>query len=83
MKIIEANTVFIKYSQKTITHSYTGAGGDKIEIIFRLDKLTNNNYDVSTGLGTADSPEMDPDGESPYTVYYKWLTTYKYLPAEN
>ena len=72
-----------KYSQKTITHSYTGAGGDKIEIIFRLDKLTNNNYDVSTGLGTADSPEMDPDGESPYTVYYKWLTTYKYLPAEN
>ena len=43
----------------------------------KLDKMTNNNYDPSTGGvdGTADE-----GGESPYTIYYKWLTAFNYLP---
>ena len=43
----------------------------------RLDKLTNKNYDVSTGNGG----EQDIGGESPYTIYYKWLTSFGYLPT--
>ncbi len=43
-----------------------------------LAKLTNKNYDTSGG---ADG-EVDPSGESPYTVYYKWLTDFGYLPVK-
>lgn len=43
----------------------------------RLDKLTNKNYDVTTGNGG----DQDFGGESPYTIYYKWLTAYGYLPT--
>ena len=46
-------------------------------ITLRLDKLTNNKYNVSTGAGG----EEDTNGESPYTVYYKWLTDFGYLPT--
>ncbi len=57
-------------------------GEDKTDII-RLTKLLDKEYDVGTGAGSAESPEPDPDGESPYTVYYKWLTSYGYLPTAN
>lgn len=43
----------------------------------RLDKLTNKKYDVSTGAGG----EEDVSGESPYTIYYKWLSDLGYLPS--
>ena len=42
-----------------------------------LDKMTNKNYDTSNGL----DGEADPAGESPYAIYYKWLTAYSYAPA--
>ena len=42
-----------------------------------LDKMTNKNYDTSNGL----DGEADPAGESPYALYYKWLTAYSYAPA--
>ena len=47
------------------------------DIKIKLDKMTNNDYDPSTGGvdGTADE-----GGESPYTIYYKWLTAFNYLP---
>ncbi len=45
----------------------------------RLDKLTNKSYNVSTGNGG----DPDMNGESPYTVYYKWLTDFGYLPKAN
>ena len=42
-----------------------------------LNKMTNKNYDTATGL----DGEADPAGESPYTIYYKWLTAFSYTPA--
>jgi hypothetical protein len=68
------------FSESRIEYTFTVDGVSTKEII-RLDKMTNNSYDVSTGLGTPENPEADPDGESPYTVYYKWLTDLGYLPA--
>ncbi len=56
--------------------------GEENATAIRITKLTNNDYNVATGLGSPEEPEMDPDGESPYTIYYKWLVTYGYLPAE-
>jgi len=43
----------------------------------RMDKLTNKKYDTNTGAGG----EMDYNGESPYTIYYRWLTSFGYLPT--
>ncbi len=55
--------------------------GDEASTVIRLSKLTDKDYNVATGLGSPEEPEMDPDGESPYTIYYKWLTSYGYAPA--
>jgi len=41
-----------------------------------LNKLTDKEYDTS-GYETG---EPDLNGESPYTIYYSWLTEMKYLP---
>ncbi len=79
------NTLEGEYStkfDKDITYSFTDDTGAKKDVIVRLSKITNKDYDVSTGLGTKDEPEMDFDGESPYTIYYKWLVAYGYLPAK-
>jgi len=46
-------------------------------VTVRLDKLTNKDYDTGTGM----NGEMDYAGESPYTIYYRWLTALGYLPA--
>ena len=43
----------------------------------RLDKLTNKAYNMNTGAGG----EPDTSGESPYTIYYRWLTDFGYLPT--
>ena len=46
----------------------------------KLNKATNSAYDPSMPLGPeATEQEPDPDGSSPYAVYYTWLTTYGYL----
>lgn len=42
----------------------------------RIDKMTNNAYDTANG----NAGENDMAGESPYTIYYKWLVEMKYLP---
>lgn len=68
------------FSQSSVTYSFT-EGDTTTDIIIRLDKMTNKDYDVSTGLGTAENPEEDMNGESPYTIYYKWLSDLGYLPA--
>ncbi len=68
------------YSQSQINHTFNAGTSNQTNAIIRLDKITNNKYDVSTGLGTPQNPEADPDGESPYTIYYNWLVSYKYLP---
>ena len=41
-----------------------------------MNKMTNKAYDVFD----AETGAQDFDGESPYTIYYKWLTEMKYLP---
>lgn len=46
-------------------------------VSINIDKITNKNYDTSKGL----NGENDPDGESPYTIYYKWLVAFGYLPV--
>ena len=67
-----------KFSTKRV--SYTFADG--VETILRFEKISNRKYDVSSGLGYDNNgnPISDPDGENPYTVYYKWLEAYDYLP---
>ena len=50
--------------------------GAIIQKYMRMDKLANNAYDTNTG----NAGEKDPAGESPYTIYYKWLVEMKYLP---
>ena len=68
----------VTYNGADVTYTFDG---DTNPTQIRLSKLTNKEYDVSTGLGTIEEPEMDLDGESPYTVYYKWLVAYGYLPT--
>ena len=51
--------------------------GYKDPITVRLSKLTNKAYDTATG----NSGEADPSGESPYTIYYNWMTTYGFVPS--
>ena len=46
--------------------------------IINMAKLTNKEYDTATG---ADGEE-DPNGESPYTIYYNWLVEFGYLAPE-
>ena len=45
-------------------------------VVVNLNKYCNNAYDPSSAEGGEDT-----SGESPYTVYYNWLSTYGYLPA--
>ena len=46
-------------------------------IAVNLEKMTNKLYDTATGL----DGQADPAGESPYAIYYKWLTAFSYVPA--
>ncbi len=59
---------------------YTAAGATNKD---KMKKALSNSYDPSSPGG--DNPEIvvlpDADGSSPYTVYYEWLTEYKYLPS--
>ncbi len=41
-----------------------------------MTKLADKEYNTSGG----DTGEPDNNGESPYTIYYKWLIEMKYLP---
>ncbi len=46
----------------------------------KLKKATSASYDPAAPLGPDVADQTpDPDGSSPYTVYYNWLTTYGYL----
>lgn len=48
-----------------------------------LKKALDSAYDPSMPLGPESTEEQAPDlnGESPFTVYYRWMTNYGYLPA--
>ncbi len=46
-------------------------------IAVNLDKMTNKLYDTSNGL----DGEADAAGESPYAIYYRWLTAFSYAPV--
>lgn len=48
-----------------------------------LSKALNSNYDPSMPLGADGGDEQTPDlnGESPFTVYYKWMVNTGCLPA--
>lgn len=48
-----------------------------IPVAVNIEKMTNKNYDTSTAL----DGEPDPAGESPYTIYYKWLVAFSYTPV--
>jgi hypothetical protein len=54
------------------------AKDEEQEAIINMGKLTNKAYDTATG---ADGEE-DPNGESPYTIYYNWLVEFGYLAPE-
>lgn len=47
-----------------------------------LTKATGNQYDPDSPLGPeVENQTPDLDGESPYTIYYKWMTNNSYLPT--
>lgn len=50
--------------------------GAIVQKYLRMDKMANKAYDTTTG----NAGENDLAGESPYTIYYKWLVEMKYLP---
>ena len=58
--------------------------GKDMDITVKFHKLTNNAYDTSTGGGTDSSGNAiaDPNGESPYTIYYNWLVTYGFVTVQ-
>ncbi len=53
-------------------NEYVNTSGNPLN----MGKLTDKNYSTSGG----ESGEPDNSGESPYTIYYKWLVEMKYLP---
>ena len=57
--------------------------GYKDPIGVNLKKMCNKAYDTATGGGVDSSgaPLADTNGESPYTIYYNWLVTYGFVPA--
>lgn len=50
--------------------------GAIVQKYLRMDKMAKKDYDSKTG----NAGEQDMAGESPYTIYYKWLEEMKYLP---
>ncbi len=62
-------------SENGLMKLYSSSAGD-----VKLNKATNNAYDPSSPLGP-DAPDAKPDtdGNSPYTIYQNWLTSYGYL----
>ncbi len=60
---------------------YTASGATNKD---KMKKALNNAFDPSAPAG--DNPDVqelpDLSGSSPYTVYYTWLTEYKYLPSD-
>ncbi len=44
-------------------------------------KLTNKNYDTGDPDPGSDDEDPDENGESPYAVYYSWMSDYGYAPA--
>ncbi len=59
---------------------YTAAGASNKD---KMNKALNFSYDPSSPGGENAEVTLlpDMDGSSPYTVYYEWLTEYKYLPT--
>lgn len=48
----------------------------------KLVKAINNEYDPSQPKGPeVEDQQPDLSGESPYTIYYKWMKNYGYLPS--
>ena len=68
----------VAMNNKMIDVTVTNEKGEEEAAIINMAKLTNNAYDSSTG---ADG-EQDPNGESPYTIYYTWLVELGYLAPE-
>ena len=58
--------------------------GDKEYTVEQMNftKLVNKNYDTGDPDPGSDDEDPDENGESPYAVYYNWMTTYGYAPAE-
>lgn len=56
---------------------YTAEGADNKE---KMKKALNFSYDPSAVPNGA-TTKIDPSGNSPYTLYYTWMTDYKYLPS--
>lgn len=55
---------------------YTAEGADNKE---KMKKALNFSYDPSA-VPSGTTTKIDPSGNSPYTLYYTWMTDYKYLP---
>ena len=55
---------------------YTADGADNKE---KMKKALNFSYDPSA-VPSGTTTKIDPSGNSPYTLYYTWMTDYKYLP---
>lgn len=56
---------------------YTAEGADNKE---KMKKALNFAYDPSA-VPSGTTTKIDPSGNSPYTLYYTWMTEYNYLPT--
>ena len=56
---------------------YTVEGADNKE---KMKKAMNYSYDPSA-VPSGTTTKIDPSGNSPYTVYYTWMTECNYLPS--
>ena len=86
-ELIEDDTVGLKVSLADGSNpKYPGKDqdGKDMDITVNFKKLTNKAYDTATGGGPDPSGNVtaDTNGESPYTIYYNWLVTYGFVPAQ-
>ena len=79
--IVSNNTTGLVYSLNPENNPKIVIEGYRDPVSVNLKKLTNNAYDTATGGGfdSSGSPIADENGESPYTIYYKWLTMYEFV----
>ena len=77
LKVSLADGVNPKYPSKDMD-------GKDMDVSVNFKKITNKAYDTATGGGPDASGNVnaDPYGESPYTIYYNWLVTYGFVPAQ-
>ena len=83
-ELVEAEEVGFNYTLVPANNPTIILPGIPDPVGVNLNKMTNKAYDTATGGGVdaSGAPLADTYGESPYTIYYTWLTNYGFVPAQ-